>query len=120
MTSLHCAAHNGHESTVSLLVSLQANIEAMADVSDNYDVCVFSVTVSVSVSLCLQSNQTPLHWAASNGHESTVSLLVTLQANIEAKTRVSDNYDVYDFSVTVSVSVSVSKVYYDTTALCFI
>ena len=74
--------------------------------SDNYDVCMFSMTVSVSVSLCLKDNRTPLHYAADNGHESTVSLLVTLQANIEAKGSVSDNYDVCMSSVTVSVSVS--------------
>ena len=62
MTPLHWAASNGHESTVSLLVTLQANIEAKDDVSDNYDVCVFSVTVYVSVSLSI-----PIGWKDSSG-----------------------------------------------------
>ena len=61
-TPLHLAASHGHTSTVKLLLSKGALVDARG----------------------LNSHYTPLHFAAGNGHNSTVKLLLSRGASIEA------------------------------------
>ena len=93
----HIAAENGNVFASNILLHFEANIEQSDSVRDKKLQCVCDLYDCVCVCTCLyqkNNRRTPLHYAVLNGHECTVSLLVTLQANIETKDKVSDNYDV--------------------------
>jgi ankyrin repeat protein len=94
-TPLHCAAEEGHEATVKLLLEKGADIEAKDHDHQAPLHCAAEAGHTAIVKLLLEKgadieaedhyHQAPLHCAAEAGHEAIVKLLLEKGADIEAK-----------------------------------
>ena len=83
------ASMNGHASTVTILLSEGADIEAKTIVSilDDHTVYIYRIHVisDLMTIIDMQYGYTALHSASMKGHQSICQLLLTRGADIEAK-----------------------------------
>jgi ankyrin repeat protein len=93
--ALHCAAFNGHEAVVTLLLDKGAELE-IKDTQSYYPIHLsvsrghVSITeqllaAGADIEVLTSQNGTPLHIAAASNHPAVVAVLVKEGANLEAK-----------------------------------
>lgn len=102
-TALHMASENGHVSTIELLLNHQADVNAKSDVRwmyhDNVS-CIYVINHMIMRHLYYnQGGWTALHEAADNGHVAAVKMLLNYGADVNAKSKVRYNWDIYDWDI---------------------
>ncbi|KAL1496537.1 hypothetical protein AB1Y20_014143 [Prymnesium parvum] len=95
LSPLHCAAYNGHEGAVRLLLENNADFAARENLgysplnlaARNGHEGVVRLLLENNADIAARENggDSPLHWAAKNGHEGVVRLLLENNADIAAR-----------------------------------
>ena len=86
LSALHLAAKNGHEDAVRTLLAAKANVSLTSGQrvqTERYEIGAGGQAVSTEIALEAHDQSTALHFAAANGHESVVRLLLLCGAPID-------------------------------------
>ena len=86
LSALHLAAKNGHEDAVRTLLAAKANVSLASGQrvqTERYEIGAGGQAVRTEIALEAHDQSTALHFAAANGHESVVRLLLLCGAPID-------------------------------------